>query len=73
MKVLIEGRFSSAEETADVLGVSSSRASELVSLARSNSPYLARVGAKRKTSSKKRTPSASRKRRARGKTAKARR
>jgi hypothetical protein len=43
VKALIEGRFSSAEETASVLGVSSSRTRTLINLTRSNSPYLARV------------------------------
>jgi hypothetical protein len=85
MKATITGPFPTVKDTADVLGVSATRLKELMRLTGSGSPFRAKKSVwalgleearkvsrtKSKSGAKKRRTSASRKRRAGGKTAKA--
>jgi hypothetical protein len=85
MKATITGPFPTVKDTADVLGVSATRLKELMRLTGSSNPFRAKKSmwalgmeearnkvsrTRSKTRAKKRGTSASRKRRARGKTAK---
>jgi hypothetical protein len=82
-KVIIRGPFPTVKETAKLMGVSDRRLKELLRLVRSNGTLREKNGTaleeagrkvrktKDMTRAKKRTASASRERRARGKTAKA--
>jgi hypothetical protein len=85
MKATITGPFPTVKDTAEVLGVSATRLTELMRLTGSGSPFRAKKSVwalsleesrnkgsrtKSKTGAKQRSTSASRKRRARGKTAK---
>jgi len=81
--IILRGPYPTVEDTARLLGVSDRRVKELLRLVRSNEPLKAKKNGsgseqeskvsrtKRKRLTNKRIASASRKRRARGKTAKA--